>query len=106
MNTLDKLKTLSSAEEFFQVLDVPYRPEVLRVARLHILRRMGEYLSVERFEPDVEESTIREFCRNTLAQAYSDFVVSSPLEQRVFKVLKDAVKPKQRAFVPLTALTR
>jgi nitrogenase-stabilizing/protective protein len=54
----------------------------------------------------VEESTIREFCRNTLAQAYSDFVVSSPLEQRVFKVLKDAVKPKQRAFVPLTALTR
>jgi nitrogenase-stabilizing/protective protein len=106
MTTLEKLKTLSSAEEFFQVLDVPYRPEVLRVARLHILRRMGEYLSVEQFAPDVDDDTIREFCRNTLGQAYSDFVVSSPLEQRVFKVLKDAVKPKTRAFVPLTALTR
>ena len=39
--------------------------------------------------------------------AYNDFVASSPIEQRVFKVLKDAVKPKEqpkKPFVSLNAL--
>ena len=44
MTILDDLRKLSSAEEFFDVLGVDYDPAVIRVARLHILRRMGEYL--------------------------------------------------------------
>jgi nitrogenase-stabilizing/protective protein len=40
-----------------------------------------------------------------LTQAYADFVASSPLDQRVFKVLKDAVAPPpSKTFVPLTTL--
>ena len=51
------------------------------------------------------DDAAREACKATLARAYEDFVHSSPLEQRVFKVLRDAVSPKQVAFVPLSALT-
>ena len=47
MTILDELRQLSSAEEFFAVLGVEFDPAVLRVARLHILRRMGEYLHAE-----------------------------------------------------------
>lgn len=101
---LDDLRSLSTAEEFFTRLEVPYDPQVLNVARLHILRRMGQYLSEETFGGH-DEATAGILCRAHLEQAYADFVVSSPLEQRVFKVLRDAVKAPAKAFVPLTALS-
>jgi len=98
MTILDDLRKLSSAEEFFDVLGVDYDPAVIRVARLHILRRMGEYLR----SADLGDASDEQ------AKAYTDFVASSPIEQRVFKVLKDAVKPKEEPkipFVPLSVLT-
>ena len=102
---LKQLNRASSAEEFFALLDVEYDPKVLSVVRLHILRRMGQYLVNESFE-GIDEAGIVACCQKFLAQAYADFVVSSPLDQRVFKVLKEAVvtKPKANAFVPLTTL--
>jgi nitrogenase-stabilizing/protective protein len=106
MNALDQLRKLSSAEDFFEALGVAYDPAVLGVARLHILRRMGDYLS----QSDAASGSDDEMwlaCRLFLANAYADFVASSPIEERVFKVLKDAVKPKeepQKAFVSLSAL--
>lgn len=104
MSILKTLKTLSSAEDFFAALDVPYDQNVLHVCRLHILRRMGEYMRNERFEPDAPDAEVRAQCRAFLERAYRDFVESTPLEQRVFKVLKDAVKPKPSAFVSLASL--
>jgi len=105
VNMLDRLNKASAAEEFFQLLDVAYDPKLLNVARLHILRRMGQYLVSEDFA-GVSNDDVAERCKAVLEQAYNDFVVSSPLDQRVFKVLKDAVappKPKQN-FVPLNTL--
>lgn len=64
---LDRLRGLSTAEDFFEVLGVNYDPLVLNVARLHILRRMGQYLKAE-------PVTSEEDCRATLVKAYSDFV--------------------------------
>ena len=91
-------------EEFFALLGVGYDPKVLSVVRLHILRRMGQYLVNESFE-GLDEAGIVDRCREFLGQAYADFVTSSPLDQRVFKVLREAVaKPKSTVFVPLTAL--
>ena len=104
MGILKTLQSLSSAEEFFQALDVPYEQSVLHVCRLHILRRMGEYMRNEKFTSDAPDAAIHEQCRTFLARAYQDFVTSTPLEQRVFKVLKDAVRPKPKDFVPLTNL--
>ena len=103
MSVLDDLRKLSAAEEFFGYLGVESDETVIRVARLHILRRMGEYL---RSEPlaGLDDEVVRERCRHHLQTAYEDFITSSPLKERVFKVLKDAVRPKKQAFVPLTAL--
>jgi nitrogenase-stabilizing/protective protein len=99
MTVLEQLFKLSSAEDFFQFLDVPFEPAVLHVARLHILRRMGDNLRNSSTEMD--EETLRTKLRENLAHAYQDFVSSTPLDQRVFKVLKDAVHPKTPRLVAL-----
>jgi nitrogenase-stabilizing/protective protein len=105
MSVLDDLRRLSAAEEFFSYLGVTSDEAVVRVARLHILRRMGDYL---RSEPltGFTDDVVRERCKHHLQTAYDDFIKSSPLKERVFKVLKDAVQPKKQAFVPLAALGR
>lgn len=104
---LDTLRALSAAEDFFAVLDVTYDPAVLSVSRLHILRRMGAYLRAADME-GADEPGAREAARAALAQAYGDFLASSPIAERVFKVHQDAVRPQRaapRPFVPLEALT-
>lgn len=85
---LKRLKALSSAEDFFAALNVRYDAEVLRVSRLHILKRMGEYLRSEDFD-GLPDRVIAARARATLERAYDDFARSSPLRERVFKVLKD-----------------
>ena len=99
-----RLKRLSSAEDFFAALGVPYDDAVLRVARLHILKRMGEYLDGDDLEglPDLLAAAR---AKAVLQRAYADFQSSSPLAQRVFKVLKehdpDRPVPPRNAFVSL-----
>jgi nitrogenase-stabilizing/protective protein len=108
MSVIEDLLSLSAAEDFFRYLDVPFEVRVVNVARLHILRRMGEYLSKEKLA-GLSDEQVRERCRAHLQTAYSDFVARSPIDERVFKVHKDAVKDRsapKRPFVPLAALER
>jgi len=111
MSLLEDQQQLSSAEEFFDFLGVPYEPQVVHVARLHIMRRMGQYLrgsEVEGLLDGANDEALFSLCRDHLEQAYADFVASSPIAERVFKVHKDAIAPKpepSRPFVPLTAIT-
>lgn len=103
---LDRLNKASAAEDFFTLLGVDYDAKIVNVARLHILRRMGQYLVSEDFA-GLADATVAERCKSVLERAYADFVASSPIDQRVFKVLKDAVappKPKPANFVPLEML--
>ena len=102
-SVIDQLKRAASAEEFFTTLGVDYDPQVVNVARLHILKRMGQYLASEDLD-GLSNCAVKERCKAVLERAYADFVASTPLDQRVFKVLKDAVSPKRGAFVPLDAL--
>jgi nitrogenase-stabilizing/protective protein len=101
-NILDRLKNLSAAEEFFATLGVTYDPKVLQVCRLHILKRMGEYLKSEDVD-GLPDSIVAARAKSTLQRAYSDFENSSPLRQRVFQVLKDhdpgRPVPPKTAFV-------
>ncbi|MFZ0841931.1 MAG: nitrogenase stabilizing/protective protein NifW [Xanthobacteraceae bacterium] len=105
-NVLAALNRASSAEDFFTLLGVAYDPTVVNVARLHILRRMAQYLASEDFD-GMGNEVISERCKAVLERAYADFVNSSPLDQRVFKVLKDAVAPaipKKPTLVQLAPL--
>ena len=111
MSVLDDLSKLSSAEDFFTFLGVPYEPQVVHVSRLHIMRRMGQYLRGSETEgvfDGLSDEEVRTLCREHLEQAYQDFVASSPIQERVFKVHKEAVAPKPSAgpaIVPLSSIS-
>ncbi|KIZ35295.1 MULTISPECIES: nitrogenase stabilizing/protective protein NifW [Rhodopseudomonas] len=102
-SVIDQLKRASSAEDFFALLGVDYDPKLVDVARLHILKRMGQYLASEDLD-GLPGAVVGARCKAVLERAYADFVASSPLDQRVFKVLKDAVAPKPTNFVRLEDL--
>jgi nitrogenase-stabilizing/protective protein len=111
MSVLQELGRLSSAEDFFNYLDLPFKPQIVQVSRLHILRRMGQYLKGSEIDGAFEglsDEAIKDLCRSHLDQAYQDFVASSPIQERLFKVHKDAVAPKEEPvnnnFVPLDSL--
>lgn len=89
MSVIQRLKTLSAAEEFFDYLQVPYDPARLRVVRLHVLKQLGSYLEAERLEQVSDEQALGE-CRQLLVSAYGEFVEHSPLDRRLFKVLREA----------------
>ncbi|MGA8170794.1 MAG: nitrogenase stabilizing/protective protein NifW [Methylocystis sp.] len=99
-----QLKEATCAEDFFTLLGVDYEPKVVNVARLHILRRMGQYLFSEDFS-DADESSMTARCKEFLERAYQDFLKSTPIDERLFKVHKDAVKPAPAPnFVQLNVL--
>lgn len=110
MAVLEDLAGLSAAEEFFRYLNVPYDMQVVQVARLHILRRMGQYIrgsEVEGVFDGLSDDEVRGLCAEHLTQAYDDFVKSSPIAERIFKVHKEAVEQKagpSKPFVPLATL--
>ncbi|MCZ4093129.1 nitrogenase stabilizing/protective protein NifW [Sinorhizobium psoraleae] len=102
-----RLKRLSAAEEFFEALGVSYEPKVLDVSRLHIMKRMGQYLAEQGFsDPDAVAAADR--ARDALERAYADFATTSPLSHRVFRVLeaRDPTKAAapSRTFVSLDSV--
>lgn len=99
MNSLtDRLKALSSAEDFLVFFGVAYDEPVVQVNRLHILKRFYQYLHQAKGLPHdsseglaglAEVELFRRY-REMLAQAYQDFVQSTPAKEKVFKVFQDA----------------
>lgn len=109
-NILARLKRLSSAEDFFDALGVRFEPERLAVCRLHVLRRMGEMLAGEDLE-GLPDSVAAARARSMLERAYREMAGASPLETRLFKVLKDrdpnrTVASLRRPFVALDDIVR
>lgn len=102
-NILARLKELSSAEDVFKALGVSFDPGVLSVARLHILKRMGEYLATDDLDGLPDRMAFAR-ARTVLERAYADFVRSTPIKERVFKVHKDAVSGA-KGFLPLDVLS-
>jgi nitrogenase-stabilizing/protective protein len=97
---LDQMSGLSSAEDFFKALDVPFDEHVVRVNRLHILKRMHDYLGKEE-TAGLDDDALRTLYREKLAQAHGDFTTSDAVTERVFKVFQQV---KGQAFVGLEAI--
>ncbi len=85
-----RLKALSSAEDFFAFFGVPYDEQVVKVNRLHILKRFYQYLHKANGLSELGEVEMFRRYRELLAQAYHDFTVSTPAREKVFKVFQDA----------------
>jgi nitrogenase-stabilizing/protective protein len=91
MNTLvQRLTQLSAAEEFLDFFGIPYEQSVLNVSRLHILKRFYQYMRKEQGLDALDELEMYKRLRTLLAQAYGDFVRSTPAREKVFKVLQNA----------------
>ncbi|MBI2311508.1 MAG: nitrogenase-stabilizing/protective protein NifW [Betaproteobacteria bacterium] len=80
------LREASSAEEIFGWFGVPFDQAVVNVNRLHILKRFNQYLSAAGGPAGRDADPTR--ARELLARAYGDFVSSSAIEQKVFKVFQ------------------
>ena len=91
---LDALAKLSAAEQFFDVLGVPFDPQIVNVSRLHILKRFKDILRSTDME-GLDDPAIEAVCRAALIEAYEDF--ASGRGVKTFKVFKDA----QPGFVSL-----
>jgi len=83
----DDLQQLYSIEAFLDYFELEYDPKIVSVSRLHILKRFNQYLARESVMRESEALWPEtERCRALLQLAYDDFVHSSGVEQKVFKV--------------------
>jgi nitrogenase-stabilizing/protective protein len=90
MDTLiQRLKALSSAEDFLQFFGVPFDEHVVQVNRLHILKRFYQYLQRAEALPATDDIALFRLYRELLTQAYRDFVDSTAQREKVFKVFQD-----------------
>ena len=80
------MEGLESAEDFLEYFGVDFDPEIVVVARLHILQRFHDYLGRNVGNDLVTFSGYRE----CLARAYEDFVRSDAITEKVFRVHKRA----------------
>lgn len=79
------LNELSSAEDFLDYFGISYDPSVVQVNRLHILQRFHDYIEGVEEMPQ-SDTQRRELYAGLLGGAYSDFVKSDALAEKVFRV--------------------
>lgn len=94
---------LSSAEDFLDYFAISYDQSVVHVNRLHILQRFHDYLAGIEAMPESDEEK-RALYAGLLNSAYTDFVKSDAITEKVFKVfhMHDPVTVE----IPLMDLTR
>ena len=85
-----RLKALSSAEDFMVFFAIPYEERVVQVNRLHILKRFYQYLHKAEGLAGLDEVAMFSRYRALLARAYQDFTTSNAVTEKVFKVFQDA----------------
>jgi len=91
-----RLKALSSAEDFMVFFGVPYEERVVHVNRLHILKRFYQYLHKAQGLPEsapdgltgLDDIALFRRYRELLTQAYGDFTTSNAATEKVFKVFQ------------------
>jgi nitrogenase-stabilizing/protective protein len=87
---IDRLKALSSAEDFFVFFGVPFDEHIVRVNRLHILKRFYQYLHRAEGLAGLDDIALFRRYRELLVQAHQDFTTSTAAKEKVFKVFQTA----------------
>lgn len=87
---IEDMKQLESAEDFLDYFAIPYDVSVVNISRLHILKRFYQYLAAKGGIDGLPPASAFSTCREMLAKAYMDFLNSSGIEQKVFKVFQTA----------------
>lgn len=100
----DDLDDLETAEDFLRFFQVTYDQRVVNVNRLHILQRFHDYLSADTGMEGLDDEGIATRYRVHLERAYQDFVLSSAIAEKTFKVHKDEARKMADRFVPLDSL--
>jgi len=93
--TLAQFARLKDAEEYFEFFGLPYDPQVVNVNRLHILRKFSQLTAT--VDKTRSEAELLADYRQALQTAYTLFLESSGVEQKLFKVFND--KPKNVVMV-------
>ena len=94
---------LSSAEDFLDYFGIAYDQSVVHVNRLHILQRFHDYIAgVDAMPEDDEEK--RALYAGMLNSAYTDFVKSDAVTEKVFKVFR--MHEPVKVEIPLMDLTQ
>jgi nitrogenase-stabilizing/protective protein len=84
-----RLKALSSAEDFMAFFGIPFEERVVQVNRLHILKRFYQYLHKSTDLAIGDDIELFRQYRVLLQRAYGDFVHSNAATEKVFKVFQD-----------------
>ncbi len=103
--TLDEaLEELVGAEDFLNYFAIPFDQTVVHVNRLHIMQRYHDYLNKGEgaIPDDCSDNARRDIYKKLLLRAYSDFVGSDALTEKVFKVFK--MNEPQSTFVSVDQL--
>ncbi|MBD2313076.1 nitrogenase-stabilizing/protective protein NifW [Desertifilum sp. FACHB-1129] len=85
--TLAEFNQLTDAEQYFAFFDLPYDATIVNVNRLHILQKFSQLIQ-EIDIAELSETQILEQYRLAFQQAYSLFLTSNSLEQKLFKVFQ------------------
>lgn len=85
----NRLAKLSSAEDFLNFFGVAFEQSVVNVNRLHILKRFQQYLRRDAGLAELSEVQLFARYRQWLTRAYEDFLHSSAVQEKVFKVFQD-----------------
>ncbi|OOZ34509.1 nitrogenase-stabilizing/protective protein NifW [Solemya velesiana gill symbiont] len=81
------LEELSSAEDFLEYFKIDFDPSVVHVNRLHILQRFHDYIEGAKEMPEDEDER-RGLYAGLLKSAYTDFLESDAITEKVFKVFR------------------
>jgi nitrogenase-stabilizing/protective protein len=88
--SLSQFSQLTDAEAYFEFFGLTYDPQVVNVNRLHILRKFSEL--VRAIDKNQSEAELLAAYSQALQTAYTLFLTSSSVEQKLFKVFKDRPK--------------
>lgn len=98
------LRELSSAEDFLEFFSIEYDSHIVQVNRLHILQRFHDYLE-QQGELPADETTCRVIYTQLLSQAYTDFVNSNALTEKVFPVFHQQ-QVAATVTIPVSTITK